>query len=66
MDKENAIIINGVKHTLVKDRTPQHNVCKNQCSLYGGVCGNLCLFFQEKLHGKRYGLMKHFEILRQE
>lgn len=64
MNKENAIIIDGVKHVLVPDRPCPKNesICENQCSLNKG-CYSVCEMFQiQMLHDIISGY--HFEILK--
>lgn len=61
MNKENAIIIDGVKHTLVKIEEYHLPHCSD-CSLNNSLCG---YFFEPcKTFKERGGC--HFEILNQE
>lgn len=59
MEKENAIIIDGVKHTLVKSKNYATTDCL-QCSLYDLCESNICEILFDTAKGN------HFEILKQE
>lgn len=51
--KENAIILDGVKHTFVKDKLNEDESCTTKCSLYGKCRDEmacLCGFFDDNGH----------------